>query len=199
MLVDGPGSSLNCTQSLGVNGGLGVQNGGAAVSDSGSINGSVTLDGVGSTWTTGMVFVAPSATYGSLTIRNGALLTSDDLAYIGGGPFSGYVTVDGPGSRWDNDFDNVQLYVGFGEYGALNLAAGGVVSAFAVGVGPYGVGEVTIDGAGSALKVRTNLYIGGADFGAGPATRRHRPGADHQWRCGEQRCGHHLRPGDAHR
>ena len=111
--------------------------------------------------------VAPF-TFGTLTIRNGALLTSNDLAYIGGGPVYGVVAVDGAGSRWDNDFDDVQLYVGYGEFGALNLTAGGVVSAFAVGVGPYGVGEVTINGAGSALEVRTNLYLGGADFGTGP-------------------------------
>ncbi len=114
-----------------------------------------------------MVFVAPS-TFGSLTIRNGAVLTSDDFAYISGGPFIGSVTVDGTGSKWDIDFEPVQLYVGFGDHGVLNLTAGGVVSAFAVGVGAYGLGEVTIDGAGSALNVRTNLYIGGADLGGGP-------------------------------
>ncbi len=165
VLVDGPGSSLSCAQALYINGGLSAQNGGAVVSDSAFVDGSATLDGTGTTWTTGMIDVAPFD-FGSLTIRNGAILTSDDFAYISGRP--GSVTVDGPGSRWDTDFEPTQLYVGFDSYGALNLTAGGVVSAFAVGVGPYGVGEVTVDGAGSALNVRTALYIGGADFGGGP-------------------------------
>ena len=78
------------------------------------------------------------------------------------------VTVDGPGSRWNNDFDQVQLYVGFG-ITASSTHDGGVVSAFGVGVGAYGVGQVTVDGYGSALDVRTNLYIGGGDFGDAPA------------------------------
>jgi T5SS/PEP-CTERM-associated repeat protein len=166
-LVDGAGSSLSCNQSLDINGSLTAQNGGAVVSNNGTVNGAVTLDGAASSWTTGMVIVAPS-TFGSVAVRNGAILTSDDLAYIGTGPFLASVTVDGPGSRWENDFDQVQIYVGYGDYGALNLTAGGVVSAFAVGVGPQGTGEVTVDGADSALNVRTNLYIGGADFGDGP-------------------------------
>ncbi len=167
VLVDGAGSILSCTEGLGINGSLTAQNGGAVVSDSATLNGYATLDGAGTTWTTGTVFVATS-TYGSLTIRNGAALTSDDFAYISGEPFFGSVTVDGPGSEWDIDFEPVQLYVGFGVHGVLNLTAGGVVSAYAVGVGAYGLGEVTIDGAGSALNVRTNLYVGGADFGGGP-------------------------------
>ncbi|MEO8044999.1 MAG: hypothetical protein ABI674_08840, partial [Spartobacteria bacterium] len=165
VLVDGAGSSLSCTEGLGVNGSLSAQNGGAVVSDSATLNGIAVLDGAGTTWTTGTVFVATS-TFGSLTIRNGAVLTSDDFAYISGEPFFGSVTVDGPGSKWEIDFEPVQLYVGV--HGVLNLTAGGVVSAYAVSVGPYGLGEVTIDGAGSALDVRTNLYVGGADFGGGP-------------------------------
>ena len=76
--------------------------------------------------------------------------------------------MDGAGSRWNNDFDQVQLYVGYGATGILNVTAGGVVSAFAIGIGAYSLAEVTIDGAGSALEVRTNLYVGGADFGDGP-------------------------------
>ena len=168
VLVDGAGSSLSCNQALviEIGGSLSVQNGGVVVSDSASVDGSVTLDGAGSTWTTGMVFIAPS-TYGSLTIRNGAILTSDDLAYISDGPFSGSVTVDGPGSRWDHDFDQVQLYVGFGDLGALEITNGGVVSTFAAGIGATSDGQVTVDGANSALNVRTNLYVGGADLGDG--------------------------------
>lgn len=170
VLVDGAGSSLSCNQALviEIGGSLSVQNGGAVVSDSASVDGSVTLDGAGSTWTTGTVFVAPFE-YANLMIRNGAILTSDDLAYIGGGPDSGAVTVDGIGSRWDNDFDQVQLYVGFGYLGVLNITNGGVVSTFGAGVGASGEnGQLVVDGSGSALDVRTNLYIGGGDFGDGP-------------------------------
>ncbi|MEO8044331.1 MAG: hypothetical protein ABI674_05445 [Spartobacteria bacterium] len=168
VMVDGLGSTWNSSQSIGVEGSLTVQNGGTIVSDSAFVNGSVVVDGAGSTWTTGQVGVA-SSDYGNLTIRDGGFLESDDISYVGAtGRAGGIVIVDGFGSKWNADFDQVQLYVGFGYYGALNLTAGGVVSAFAVGVGAYGVGEVTIDGAGSALNLRTNLYVGGADFGGGP-------------------------------
>jgi len=179
VLVDGTGSTLTCNQGLVIRGrgvqdpnqgsSLSVQNGGAVVSISGSVDsGSVTLDGAGSTWTTGTVFVA-SFDLGNLNIRNGAVLTSDDLAHIGSGVGYGVATVDGPGSRWDNDFDQVQLDVGFFGRGALNITNGGMVSTFAAGIGATSDsnGQVTVDGANSAFNVRTHLYVGGGDLGGG--------------------------------
>ena len=110
VLVDGVDSSLSCNQALviEIGGSLNVQNGGAVVSDSASVDGSVTLDGAGSTWTTGTVSVAPFES-GNLTVRNGAILTSDDLAYIGGDLNPGVATVDGPGSRWNSDFGTLLI------------------------------------------------------------------------------------------
>ncbi len=145
VVVDGLGSTWNSSQSIGVEGSMTVQNGGTIVSDSAFVDGIVVVDGAGSTWTTGQVGVA-SSDYGNLTIRNGGFLQSADISYVGAtGKAGGIVIVDGSGSKWDADFDQVQLYVAFGYYGTLNLTAGGVVSAFALGVGAYGVGEMTID------------------------------------------------------
>ena len=171
MIVDGSGSNLDSNQSLDIEGGsLAVQNAGVVVSGSADVNGSALLDGPGSTWTTGQTFVA-SDNYGSLTIQNGAVLSSNGFAAIGDTQRgSGLVTVDGTGSRWNNDFDQAQLFVGFGFTGTLSISGGGVVSTFAAGVGAGGLepGELLVDGAGSAFNVRTNLYVGGADYGSGP-------------------------------
>lgn len=111
------------------------------MSESAYVNGVAVLDGPGSTWTTGQTFVA-SSDYGNLTIRNGALLSSNGLAAIGDtARSSGFVAVDGAGSKWDNDFDQVQLYVGFGFPGTLSITGGGVVSTFGAGVGVGGAGR----------------------------------------------------------
>jgi T5SS/PEP-CTERM-associated repeat protein len=134
VIVDGSGSNLDSNQSLDIEGGsLAVQNAGAVVSESADVNGSALLDGPGSTWTTGQTFVA-SDNYGSLTIQNGAVLSSNGFAAIGDTQRgSGLVTVDGAGSRWDNDFDQAQLFVGFGFTGTLSISGGGVVSTFGTG------------------------------------------------------------------
>ncbi len=136
-------------------------------------------------------------TYGSLTIRNGAILTSDDLAYISDGPFPGSVTVDGPGSRWDHDFDQVQLYVGFGDLGVLDIANGGVVSTFAAGVGAEG-GERTTAGRRLGLGAERCARI----FPSAAATSVMDPypvgvglAQISERRCNQQRDDNGLRPG----
>jgi T5SS/PEP-CTERM-associated repeat protein len=168
VLVDGAGSRFSWNQTLEVEGSLTVQNGGAVVSNSATVDGGATLDGVDSSWTTGEMLVAAQDN-ASLTIRNGAILTSDDLAYISGGPFSGSVTVEGPGSRWNSDFDQVELLIGFGEFGLLNITNGGVVSTFAAEVAPDDGddGQLQVGGSGSEFNVRSNLSIGGSDFVTG--------------------------------
>ena len=171
VLVDGTGSSLSCDQGLLINGGsLSVQNGGAVCERERICEQQQCHSrrrGFNVDYGSGLCC---SVRVGNLTVRNGAILTSDDLAYIGGSPFPGYVTVDGPGSRWNHDFDQVQLYVGFGSLGVLDITNGGAVSTFAAGVGTEGGdnGQLLVDGSGSTLDVRTNLSIGGGDFGNGP-------------------------------
>ncbi|HEY2800266.1 MAG TPA: hypothetical protein VGI85_06710 [Chthoniobacterales bacterium] len=168
--VDGHGSIWTSTLGINVYDTLTIQNRGTVVSDIAFVDGTAVLDGAGSTWTTGKVSVATSSS-GSLTIRNGAVLSSADLAYIGStGASTGTVVVDGTGSKWDNDFEQIQLYVGFYHAGTLDITNGGVVSTFALGVGAGlgSNGRLTVDGARTALDVRTNLYVGGGDFGAGP-------------------------------
>ena len=165
VLVDGPGSLWNNSQGLYVNGSLTTRNGGAVVSDSAYVDGAGMIDGAGSMWTTGVVLIA-STLSGTLTIHNGGVLSSDDFAVVGNSAHGyGRVDVDGAGSRWTNDFDQVQLNVGYTGPGTLNITNGGVVSTFGAGIGPDGNGHVMVDGTGSAFHVCTNLYVGGGDVG----------------------------------
>jgi T5SS/PEP-CTERM-associated repeat protein len=164
--VDGAGSTWETTFGLEVDGELNIQNGGAVTSDSGTTNGAVVIDGTGSNWVTGEIFVATGGN-GSLSLQNGGVLTSSGFAYVGGYPGGvGSATVDGPGSSWNNDFDNVSLTVGFGADGTLSISNGGLVSTFAAEIAAAGDsenGSVTVSGPNSALNVRTNLNVGGSD------------------------------------
>lgn len=164
VIVDGPGSIWNNSESLTVDGTLSMQNGGSVLSDSGMVDGMALIDGAGSSWTTGR-FGAGDSNFGWLTIRNGGVLTSNDISHIGNFPYGAVVLVDGVGSIWNTDFEHVQLNVGYRS--TLNISHGGVVSSFgaAVGVDAFESSDVTVDGVGSAWNVRTNLYVAGGGGG----------------------------------
>jgi T5SS/PEP-CTERM-associated repeat protein len=137
--VDGTGSTWTNTayESLSVGGdGNGTLNitGGAMVSiastgyigvDSGS-TGLVTVDGVGSTWTSNFLISVGNSGDGTLRITNGATVSTTSngvLGYYGGS--TGLVTIDGGGSSWNSNF----LSVGNGGRGTLTITGGGAVTA----------------------------------------------------------------------
>lgn len=124
--------------------------------------GAATVTGAGSRWggPGGFSFVVGGAGDGTLDVEAGGVV--DDFLFftIGDqGGASGEANVTGAGSRVD---DFAELTVGSSGRGALNITAGGVVSADSDGVignATTGNGSVTVSGSGSQLATR-NLIIG---------------------------------------
>ena len=165
--VTGAGSTWIITGGITVGeygtGTLNITNGGAVSNGGGGANsyigmwsgsmGTVTVDGTGSTWNSGRLFVGGST--GTLNITGGGAV-SNTSGHIGA--FSGStrtVTVDGTGSTWTN---SSSLYVGYYGTGTLNIQNGGAVSNTEGSIS-YG-STVTVDGAGSTWTNTTDLYVG---------------------------------------
>ncbi len=144
--VDGTGSSwssgaITLGAAAGATGTVTVTNGGAVSSTStevgnqSSTSNSVTVDGIGSTWTNSDYFMVGGIGRGALTIRNGGAV-SNVAGYIGQQVAAvGTVIVDGAGSTWTN---SDILTVGNSGSGTLTIRNGGVVSATDVILGLLG-------------------------------------------------------------
>jgi T5SS/PEP-CTERM-associated repeat protein len=177
--VDGNGSIWTVSNFLTIgnrgNGTLSIQNGGKANTYSdialgatvGS-TGTVTVNGVGSTWTnSGGVDVGYSGT-GTLLIQNGAVVSMGTISTVGRRTGStGRVTVDGAGSTWTN---SNSTYVGDSGNGTLNIRNGGKVIDYNGYVGRLAgsIGSATVDGNGSIWANSNDLIVGNG--GAGTLT-----------------------------
>ena len=133
--VDGAGSALHNSRYLRVgyegNGTLNITDGGRVASNGlasiigngASSTGEVTVDGLGSNWTSDSILYIGCSGIGSLYVTVGGTVSNGDIGYIGCAPGStGEVTVDGAGSTWTNNSD---LYVGHEGIGSLNVISGG--------------------------------------------------------------------------
>ncbi|GLR92058.1 autotransporter outer membrane beta-barrel domain-containing protein [Bradyrhizobium iriomotense] len=113
-----------------------------------SANGSLTVSGTGSLFTTSSTLIVGNNGTGSLTIANGGQVTSGGGAAVGN-IGTGTASVDGAGSSW-----NVPGFFIIGEQaqGSLSITNGATVtSGFAfLGWQSGGFGSVTVDGAGSS-------------------------------------------------
>ena len=178
--VDGPGSNITLTEGV-----LGtgqsivvgqVGNGSLTATDGATINsaainvgsqyhggppvgqGTLSLDGSGTSLTmnsnASLSTIGYQAT-GTVSITNGAAMTSQ-ATYVGNGPNGiGSVAVNGANSRWTDDRD-LSLGV-YGGSGTLNVTNGGTVSSAGASVEN---GSATVDGANS-----TWTNTGAMDFG----------------------------------
>jgi T5SS/PEP-CTERM-associated repeat protein len=183
-IVDGAGSTWTNNLALCVGGGfwpyygagtgmLTITNGGHVSNLAGSIGcargstGTVTVDGPGSTWTSGDVNVGWSGA-GTLDITRGGHVDGGGTIAVASGS-TGKVTVDGAGSTWSTSY----LRVGSGGAGTLAITNGGRVSSSresSIGLGEAlgyycPTGAVTVDGAGSAWTINGRLDV--AKYGAG--------------------------------
>ncbi|MGY4427217.1 outer membrane autotransporter protein [Bradyrhizobium sp. JR6.1] len=178
--VNGAGSSLSSAAFIYVGysgtGTLDIQNGGTVTTapgvtrsiagigyDPGS-NGTVTIDGAGSSWTHGGFLDVGVSGTGTLTIQNGATasMLGSDVGFAVGS--NGAVTVTGSGSSWTMSDD---LYVGANGTGALTIKAGGAVDDLngRIGFTPSSSGSVTVTGSGSSWTNAAELYVGTAGTG----------------------------------
>ncbi|MFG1452865.1 autotransporter domain-containing protein [Xanthobacter sp. V2C-8] len=138
---------------------LGVTIGGTAAT-----SGAVIVDGATSAWTVGAnrIGVGVDGT-GTLTIRNGASVTSPGAVLGWNATGDGSATVTGPGSSWTN---TAALYVGNLGAGHLSVLDGGVVTSTDAYVGTISgaQGTVSISGAGSAWTL-SGAFIAGYESG----------------------------------
>ena len=184
-VVDGSGSTWNALGTSGLyvgdygNGTLDITNGGAVNTDrtyvgwyggtgTGTSNGTMTVDGAGSTFTSSYILGIGSepGARGIVNITNGGSITTYDT-YISGlsDPrdvgSAGTATVDGSGSTWTSTH---YLRVGVADIGVLNVTNGGVInhtgSSAYLGYGGGGVGVATVDGSGSTWTNSGSLYVG---------------------------------------
>jgi fibronectin-binding autotransporter adhesin len=187
VVVSGAGSSLNVTSAvqsfnaigLSGTGSFDITGGADASFVNGNINvglfagadGSLVVSGAGSTLTTDQAFHIGFEGSGSLTVGAGAIVTSsaEGLQFGAAGGGSGSGTVTGAGSTLDvSGFFAVGQ--GFGgatpgaaATGTLDILAGGTVNSatgLRLGGEANATGDVTVDGAGSALNATDGLEVG---------------------------------------
>jgi T5SS/PEP-CTERM-associated repeat protein/autotransporter-associated beta strand protein len=157
---------------------LTIQNGGSVSDTFSSIgesvdgDGTVTVDGAGSTWTNSSSLSVGLSGTATLNITGGGRVTNVGSS-IGSSPGSnGTVTVSGAGSTWLN---SAALDVGFAGSGTLNIVDGGLVIAAALSGGNatsslhFSGGTLRITGTASASNTIT-LGGGGALDISTPAT-----------------------------
>ena len=116
------------TATLTVNGGSDIVSGLTNIARYYISNAVAGVDGVGSTWTTGDLFVGNNG-YGRLNITGGGAVSSinGDIGHVGSGPTRiSEVNVDGLGSVWANS-GNLMIGYGFTDC-MLNISNSGLVS-----------------------------------------------------------------------
>ena len=178
MIIDGLGSSYTNTGTALVVGGAGtgtltIKNGATANTSGGRIgdnaggNGTVTVDGTGSSWTGPSNFYVGAAGHGTLTVRNGGLVDVGN-AYIGSSSTgTGDVAVDGQNSN----LNVTNLNVASNGVGTLTVRNGGSVNVTgALRVARYSRGTGTLNigaAAGQAAAAPGTVNASGLQFGAG--------------------------------
>ena len=142
----------------------------ATIGQNATSNGTVTVDGAGSSWVNGAPGTYRDLTIGvegsgSLSITNGGSVQNAN-GIIGGGGV-GNVVVKGPGSTWTN---HVDLYngPGKGSTGTLSIEDGGKVISVVSYIGYHSdsEGTVSVSGANSTLEL-TGDYLTVGVYGKG--------------------------------
>jgi len=167
------GHNLNvgttATGTLTISGGGQVSDATGTIGQDSGVQGTVTVDGLGSTWTNSSTVIGEDGT-GVLSIQNEGTVASSINGYIGDNSGSdGTVTINGTGSSWAIGDD---LTIGRQGTGILNVTAGAGVSCDAeayIALQPTSTGTATVTGDGSSWTVDTSLYVGGGQSVSGGA------------------------------
>jgi len=160
-LIGGLGATLT------VNGGADLNNQTLRVGFN-TTTGFMTIDGAGSTATSGVYTYVGEAGTGSLLITNGGGLTTADMSIGNNTGGTGLVHVSGAGSTLTqtNTLSNPGLFVGSAGTGSLIIDGGATVTSYRgmLGNNIGGSGSVYLDGAGSQWNT-TLLTVGGSSTG----------------------------------
>jgi fibronectin-binding autotransporter adhesin len=165
------GHTLDGSVTVDTTGGITVVTSSTAyIGNDSTINGTVTMDGAGTTWNNSSELRIGEYGNGTLNVTNGGVVNSYH-SYLGVQSGStGTATVDGTNSTWSN---NQHLYVGVSGNGILNITNGGAVGCTWAHIGQDSgsTGTVTVDGtdpisaAASTWSVGADLYVGPAGSG----------------------------------
>ena len=131
-------------------------------------NGSVWVDGAGSSWTNAAGFMVGGQGVGQLAISRGATVTAGNDVIVGFKVGStGVVGIDGAGSQLMVNGGN--FHIGRDGTAALSVTGGGNLSTLGVatfiGSGTGGSGAVMVDGAGSSWTSDQGIYVGYSSTG----------------------------------
>jgi outer membrane autotransporter protein len=179
-VVETPGAAArNLTVGASGTGMLTIQAGGtlndsfATIGNLPAGQGTVTVTGAGSAWSTAGSIVAGGQGTGTLTVEDGGTLSSAGGSIGLSAGSTGTVTVTGAGSIWNNG-PSGGLNIGSFGTGTLTIANGGKVvnvtplNSANIGNGAGSQGTVTVTGAGSSWSNLYGLNIG--NFGTGTLT-----------------------------
>ena len=134
---------------------LGQLNGGGS--------GNVEITGANSRWDSSGEFSIGRAGSGTMTVLDGAQVTSNALE-IGYNPTgAGMLTVAGIGSSWTNA---TTLRVGNAGTGTMNITSGAIVTTLDSMIGHFNQGILNVAGSGSSLVNTGNMLVGGENTGA---------------------------------
>ncbi|MEZ6061751.1 MAG: hypothetical protein R3C19_15490 [Planctomycetaceae bacterium] len=172
--VDGAGSFFEVNSNLHIGqdgtGELNITNGGRARNNAANVgatfngtgSGTVTVDGAGSTWSN---FSGINVGDGSITISNGASVTSTFGIVGNRSGATGSVLVTGTGSSWAAGGGNAAFQIGqSGGTGSLTIENGGLVTS---GLGNIAAGTVIVRGTGSTWQnTGSNGLTIGSSLGA---------------------------------
>ena len=139
-------------------GGQVVTNRFAGIGDEGSGMGNVTIDGVGSSWTTGLNLTVGRLGHGEMSILNGGTVSNGSAVIGTEAGAQGAVIVDGDGSLWTSQ---ATLHIGIAGEGSLDILNNGRVTvAGETSIGNDGV--LTIGG--GTLETDTLTLAPGAEW-----------------------------------
>ncbi|MEA5114898.1 MAG: hypothetical protein VB050_12815 [Geobacteraceae bacterium] len=176
MNISGAGSKLTVTGTSEIgymgNGVVSVSNGGTLVTAgltrigfNGTSNSSLTVDGAGSSWSSGgsSLYVGTDG-IGTLNITNGGTVTTTVTGIsIADNYSSGTINVSGPGSTW-NATCTGGFYISRLGTSKLNITNGGKVvsSSATLNLGYYGSGTAVVSGPGSSWNHTGVITMGAA-------------------------------------
>ena len=152
--IIGAGSSGNGT--LTIREGIEIKSAGGRIGYFSGSEGTVTVSGSGSTWTTSGLYVASNGT-GTLNITDSGMVNSQWSYVAHSGGSKGAINIAGNSSIWSAS----NLYLGYMGSGELNITDGGTLDSSSCYLGGYSgsTGMALVSGIDSMLDAH-NLYVG---------------------------------------